>query len=111
MKQAIIINSDYMGKADDDLSRQLMGSFLRKLSVEENKPQKIILYHSGVKLIAEGSAVLDAVELVTKSGIDILACGTCVSYYNLADKIKAGHVSDMKTIISILMESDKVITI
>ncbi len=100
-----------MGEVNDELSRKLMGSFLRKLSIEENKPERIIFYHSGVKLIANGSPVFDAINLITKAGIDILACRTCVNYYKLTDKIKIDYVSDMRTIISILMDSDNVITI
>jgi len=111
MNKTIIINSEFLGRGDDDLGRQIMGSFLRKLSIEENKPEKIIFYNSGVKLLAEGSPLLDGIDLLTKTGIDMMACGTCVNYYKLADKIEPGLINDMKSIISTLMNSDNVITI
>ena len=111
MNKAIVINSEFLGRGDDDLGRQIMGSFLRKLSIEENKPKKIIFFNSGVKLLAKGSSVLDGIDLLKKAGIDMMACGTCVNYYKLADKIESGLISDMRSIISTLMNSDDVITI
>jgi len=53
-------------------------SFLRKLFALGTKPDAIILYNSGVKLLADGSSVLDAMEALFKAGVDIIACGTCV---------------------------------
>lgn len=111
MNKTIIINSEFLGRGDDDLGRQIMGSFLRKLSIEENKPEKIIFYNSGVKLLAEGSPVLDGIDLLTKAGIGMMVCGTCVNHYELADKIKPELISDMRSIIFTLMNSDNVITI
>jgi len=111
MNKTIVINSEFLGRGDDDLGRQIMGSFLRKLSIEENKPKKIIFCNSGVKLLAKGSSVLDGIDLLKKAGIDMMACGTCVNYYKLEDKIESGLISDMRSIISTLMNSDDVITI
>lgn len=100
-----------MGKGPQDLGEKLIGSFLRKLCLEENKPSRIIFYNSGVKLIAEGSAVLDAIELLTKAGVEIIACGTCLNYFNLADKVEPEMIGDMQKIISVLMKPGDVVTI
>ncbi|MDO8445383.1 MAG: DsrE family protein [Deltaproteobacteria bacterium] len=54
---------------------------------------------------------MDAVDALFKAGVDLIACGTCVNYYKLADKIQPERISDMPTIISILMKSDVVITV
>lgn len=111
MKKVIIVNSEFMGSGDDDLGRSLMGSFLRKLCNEKAKPDKILFYNSGVKLLAEGSTVLDAVELLAHSGVELIACGSCVHHFNLEDKIEPGMIGDMRGLISNLMTSDTVITI
>ena len=79
MGKNIIINSELFGKGPEELGAKVMGSFLRKLCNEENKPEKIIFYNTGVKLMGEGSPVLDALELLEKGGVDLVACGTCVS--------------------------------
>lgn len=111
MSELIIINSEFMGKGNDELGKTLTGVFLRKLWAQEKKPDAIILYNSAVKLIAEGSEVLDAMDGLFSSGADILACGTCVDFYHLKNSIKIGRVSNMDEICSMLMQAEKVITI
>ena len=110
MKKTIIINGETLGKGSDELGEKLMGSFLRKLCILENKPDTIIFYNSGVKLLAKGSSVLDSMETLFKSGVDIMACGTCISYYKLNDKLAVGRVSNMQEITSIILNSENVIT-
>ena len=51
------------------------------------------------------------VEQLSEAGVDLIACGTCVGYYDLTDKIVLGRVSNMQEIVSILTESETVITI
>lgn len=111
MSRTIIVSNEVMGNGPEDLGKTIMGSFLRKLCMEENKPATIVFYTAGVKLLAEGSPVLDAIDALSKAGIDIIACGTCVNYYKLGDKIAPENIGDMPTIISILMKSDVVITV
>lgn len=111
MKKTIIITNEVMGNGPEELGKTIMGYFLRKLAAEENKPQTIVFYTAGVKLLAKGSPVLDAIDALSKAGIDLIACGTCVNYYKLADKIEPERISDMPTIISTLTKSDSVITI
>ncbi len=108
MKRVIVINSDAMGKGSEKLGKTLIGSFLRKLQATDTKPDKIVFYNAGVKLLAHGSDVLDTVEELHKAGIDLVACGTCVNYFKLQDSIVVGRVSTMPEIISILMSADVV---
>ena len=111
MKKTILITSEYLGQGDDELGATLMGSFLRKLCLTEHLPKEIIFYNSGVKLLAEGSAVLDAIEMLSKKGVGLTACGTCVSYYGLNKLIDPVQVGDMAGIISELMKSAHVVTV
>jgi selenium metabolism protein YedF len=107
----IIINSETMGRGNDELGTRLTGSFLRKLCASEKKPCAVIFYNSAVKLLARGSTVLDAMENLSAGGVDLVACGTCVSFYGLGDSIHAGRVSSMQEIVSMIMDAKKVVTI
>ncbi len=111
MKKTILITSEFLGRGDDKLGATLMGSFLRKLCLTENLPKEVIFYNSGVKLLAEGSTVLDAIEMLSKKGVGLTACGTCVSYYGLNKLIDPVQVGDMAGIISELMTSPHVVTV
>ena len=111
MKKTILITSEFLGAGEDELGATLMGSFLRKLCAADELPKEIIFYNSGVKLLAEGSAVLDAIELLEKKGVTLTACGTCVNYFDLADKIQPVNIGDMTGIIAELMAADDVVTV
>lgn len=111
MKKTILITSEFLGRGDDELGATLMGSFLRKLSSAEDLPKEIIFYNSAVKLLAEGSSVLDAIELLAKKGVGLTACGTCVNFYGLASKMEPVNIGDMAGIIAELMAAEHVVTV
>ena len=111
MEKTVIISSEYLGKGDNELGAQLMGSFLRKLCLSDTLPSEIIFYNSGVKLLAQGSAVLDAVEMLANKGVGITACSTCVNYFKLGKLIDPVQVGDMTGIITQIMGSDHVVTV
>lgn len=111
METVIVLNSDSLGKGDEELGKKLLGAFLRKTLVCEPLPDTIICYNSGVKLMAQGSIVLDAFDSLSLKGVEIIACGTCVDHYDLRNVIQVGRVSDMTEIVSVMMQADKVITV
>jgi intracellular sulfur oxidation DsrE/DsrF family protein len=111
MKKTILITSEFLGAGDEELGATLMGSFLRKLCLSEELPRELIFYNSGVKLLAEGSSVLDAIEMLSKKGVGLTACGTCVNYYELHRLMDPVQVGDMVGIISELMKSEHVVTV
>ena len=111
MSKTLVIRSEFLGAGANELGERLMGSFLRKLWAEETKPGTIIFYNSGVKLVAEGSTVMDALTELQAAGVDLVACGTCAGYFEIKDKIRVGRVSDMREIVSLLMNSEAVVTV
>ncbi len=111
MQQVVIVNSEGLGHGSDELGKQLMGAFLKKIWASDTKPQQIVFYNSGVKLLGPGSALLDVLNGLFDCGVDLVACGTCAAYFKLDDKLTVGRISNMQEIVSILMDCDKVITI
>ena len=109
--EVIIINSETMGKGDQELGKKLMGAYLKKLWGGSSKPDMMIMYNSGVKLLAKEGGHLEALVGLEESGVEILACGTCLDHYDLSDSIGAGHVSNMEEIVATMAKADKVITI
>lgn len=110
-KSAILINNEYWGHGDQELGKKQMGGFLRSLVASDIKPTTIVFYQSGVKLLAESSPVLDALDSLFESGVDLVACGSCLTHYELTHKIKIGRISDMKEFTATIMHYDKVITV
>jgi selenium metabolism protein YedF len=107
----VVIHGETMGSGPDDLGRTLMASFLRTLCGASELPHAIVFYNAGVRLLAEGSPVLDALKKLESRGVDLPACGTCVSYFGLGDSLRAGRVSTMQELASLLTGASRVTTI
>lgn len=111
MRKVVVVNSERMGQGETELTTLLMGNFLRTLVSSENKPQYLIFYASGVKLVSEGSAHVETLTSLENLGVEILSCSTCLNYYGFADKVKVGKKSNMKEIAEVLLKSEGTITI
>ncbi|MBM4349135.1 MAG: sulfurtransferase-like selenium metabolism protein YedF [Deltaproteobacteria bacterium] len=108
-KIIVYINSHLLGIGDDALGAILMGSFLKTLIDLDPKPTRLILINSGVRLASEGSEVLEVLQTLSGSGVDIFSCGTCLDFYGLKEKLRVGKVSNMYDIAQSLLESDRLI--
>jgi intracellular sulfur oxidation DsrE/DsrF family protein len=110
MKTTIVLHSETIGRGNDELGKTMMGSFLRKLWASEKKPDTIIFYNSAVHLLTDQSTVLDALAGLSKAGVDLVACQTCIGFYEIEKQIITGRIVTMQDVVSILMKSDRVIT-
>jgi selenium metabolism protein YedF len=111
MARSLLITCNHFGRGDDELGAKLMGSFLRKLCVMDKKPERIVFYNSGVKLITEGSGVLDALTTLAEQGVELIACGTCLTHFGLLDKIAVGRKSDMQEIAGVITGDEDVVKV
>lgn len=104
-----VIASDTMGKGNDELGAVLMRAFIHTALDLDTHPEVIIFYNAGVKLACEGSDVLDDLRALEEKGIRLLVCGTCVNYFNLTEKVKAGVVSNMYDIAGTLSRAGRIV--
>jgi len=93
--KVMLIQSEGLGRGDDQLGSMLMASFLRLLSESSDKPKSLVFWNTGVRLVCEGSKVLGHVKKLEKQGVEILACTTCLEYFNLTDKLLVGKPTTM----------------
>lgn len=107
----LVIPADQMGRGDPELGQLLIRSFFHTLGEIEPAPDAIIFLNSGVKLVVESSPVLEDIRTLKELGIDILACGTCLGFYELKDKIAVGEVSNMYTIAETMLGAGKVVNL
>lgn len=104
--KAFIIQSEGLGSGDDKLGKLLMANFLRLLGEPSVKPDEIIFWNAGVKLLTEKSPVIEHVKKLADLGIDIKACTTCLEYFDLEEKIVVGEKSTMGAAIDTMMSRD-----
>jgi intracellular sulfur oxidation DsrE/DsrF family protein len=100
-----------MGAADGELQRHLLQKYLLVLQENANLPDAICFYTSGVKMVVEGSPVLDVLQALEARGVRLIICKTCLDYFGLLDKVRVGIVGGMGDIIAAQTLADKVITI
>jgi selenium metabolism protein YedF len=106
----VVVSSEFMGRGEhEELGNILIRGFFHTLGEVEPLPNMIIFFNSGVKLTIKGSPVLEDLQALSERGIEILACGTCLGYYELADKLAVGEVSNMYTIAETMLGAASVI--
>jgi selenium metabolism protein YedF len=106
----LLVTSSTLGRGDDELGEVLMRTFMHTLGESDIKPHKVIFMNSGVRLVAQGSEVIDDLRILEKDGVEVLACGTCLGHFGLKDAVEVGRVSNMYEITMALMKAVKVIS-
>lgn len=109
-KIAVYISSEFLGKGDDALGTVLMTAYFETLSHFARDISHIILVNSAVKLAVEGSPVLEHFLDLEKMDIEVLACGTCLNFFEIKDKLRVGSISNMYTILEVLAASEKMLS-
>ena len=107
----ILINNDGMGAAEEALRHKLLKVYLTMLQDNSLYPGAICFYAGGVKLVVEGSPVLDLLKSLESNGVRLIICITCLQYYGLTDKVKVGIVGGMSDILLAQWMAKKVITL
>ena len=107
----LVVSADSMGRGDPDLGHILIRSFFHTLGEVKPRPDQIILFNAGVRLACQGSEVLDDLCALEADGIEILACGTCLGFFELKDKLAAGRVSNMYDIAEAILGAGKVVNL
>ena len=103
-----LIQSEGLGRGDEQLGSMLMANFLRLLGESEDKPSGMIFWNTGVRLACEGSPVLNRLKQLEEQGVKLLACTTCLEHFELTDKLVVGKPTNMMKSIQSMLDSDVV---
>lgn len=109
--KTVFIGNDRIGHGNEDLGKLLIKGFLYTLTELKNRPQTIIFMNAGVTLCCEGSSSLENLQKLNDLGVEILACGTCLDYYGMKDKLRVGNISNMYDIAENMLNAGDVLRI
>ncbi len=110
-KRAVVfISKDTFGEGDRDFSVNLINVFLQTILQAGHKPQAILLANTGVRLLDPDSSVMKVLSDFKEAGVAVLACGLCVEFYGLKDKIPKEQITNMYAICEYLFSADKLIS-
>ena len=107
----IQVMRDGMGVADQPLQHTLLRKYLQLLQENSTLPGAICFFGSGVKMVVEGSPVLDVLQSLEARGVRLIVCKTCLDYFGLLEKVRAGVVGGMGDIIAAQWLADKVVSL
>lgn len=86
--KVIFLTTDSIGSGERELGAQLLETFATLLKQREQLPAAVFCVNRGVLALTEQSfASLHLKELEAR-GVPVLACGTCVDYYGIRDRLQ-----------------------
>ena len=107
----ILVTNDGMGKADTTLQHTLAGKYFHLLNEGGLLPGAICFYTDGVRLVCEGSPVIEQLKALEAQGVRLIVCSTCLEYLGLKDSVQIGIVGGMGDVIDAQWRAEKVITL
>ena len=107
----LLITNNGMGKAADPLPQKLIGKYFELTNQHDLLPNAICFYTDGVKLVCEGSPVLEPLQALEARGVRLVVCSTCLNFFGLENKVRVGIVGGMADIIEAQTQAAKVITL
>jgi len=100
-----------LGQAPADLQQKMADIFLSLLGGSDALPGRLLFYTDGVKLVCEGSPVLEQLRALEAKGVELIICSTCLNYFGLMDKVQVGTVGGMTAILEAMDRADKVVSV
>lgn len=110
-KIMVLITSVHMGHGDDGLGDMLMFNFIKTLREMGPDLWRVAFVNSGVSFTAEGSEAVPILQELAGNGVRIQACGACLAFFHILDKMQVGEVTNMLEIVTGMQLADSVITI
>jgi len=107
----ILVTRSGMGLADEALQHKLLNLYLKMLGENEFTPGAICFYADGVRMVLEGSPILDLLRELEVKGVRLIICATCLKYLGLENKVAVGIIGGMNDIVLAQWMAEKVITL
>lgn len=114
MKNTILLCTKFgMGQTTiETLNQKLIVKYFSLLLESNNLPAAVCFYTDGVRLVIDGSPVLDQLGQLEKKGVRLIICSTCLDEMGIAkEQVRAGIVGGMPDIIEAQTRAEKVITL
>jgi intracellular sulfur oxidation DsrE/DsrF family protein len=100
-----------MGKGPEELQLVLINKYLQLLGQSEDFPAVICFYAEGVKMVIDGSPVLEPLVILEKKGVRLIVCSTCLNFFGLVYKVRIGIIGGMTDILEAQLRAGKVISL
>ncbi|GAB4298338.1 MAG: sulfurtransferase-like selenium metabolism protein YedF [Desulfuromonadia bacterium] len=107
----VLVTSRTMGHGDDGLGEMLMFNFLKSLKEMGDSLTHLTFVNDGVRFVVEGSDAIPILRELADKGVTIAACGACLGYFHLLERIAIGEITNMAEIVERMGAASKIVTI
>lgn len=107
----VLVTRQGMGSGEPELQRKLIVTYLKILLENGSLPGAVCFYTDGVKLVVEGSPVLQLLKEFETRGVHLILCRTCLEHFGLLDQVRVGVVGGMGDIVAAQTMASKVVAI
>jgi sulfur relay (sulfurtransferase) complex TusBCD TusD component (DsrE family) len=107
----LLYSRNGLGEAPNELQQVVVAKFLFLLRKSGQYPGAILFYTDGVKLVCEGSPILEHLGHLENSGVRLVVCSTCLDYFGLMDSVKVGEILGMPDILAVMQTASNVISL
>ena len=103
------VRSDSLG-ADPEIGSRLAQSFWNSLHERLDEPAALAFANRGVFFALDDSPVLEGLKRLEDQGCRIYACGTCMDYYGVRERLAVGEPGSIALLQQLMCEAKKVVT-
>lgn len=107
----LLFTQNGIGAPPEGLQQVLVVKYLLMLRQSGQLPGAMLFYTQGVRLVCEGSLVLEHLSALEKAGVKLIVCQTCLDYFGILDQVKVGEVLGMPQILAAMQAAANVITL
>lgn len=100
-----------LGDGNPELGNLLMIKFFRSLETGPSRPGQILLLNGGVHLALDDSPILDVLRRLEEDGVEIQACGTCLNFFGVGERLAVGRIGTMDQTVASLTGSSRTIVL
>ena len=104
--KVILLNSEYIGQGDKTLGFEILMTLLNSLLKRNDKPEAIILWNTGVKLMTSASPASELLRGLELAGVKILGGVLCLNDLCIADAVAVGQAVTMDDILDLLLHNE-----
>ena len=104
--KVILLTTDQFGTGDAALGESVLETFFVLIKQREVPPAAIFCMNRGVFALTKKSFASVHLAELAKSGVNVLACKTCVDHYGVQGDLVAGEISSMAAFIELASEHD-----
>ena len=108
--KVILLASDQLGAGDPGLGQNILETFFVLLKQRQDPPAAVFCMNRGVLALTKRSFASVHLAELAQAGVPVLACRTCVEFYDVESQLTAGEVSSMAVFVD-LAAKHEVLTI